>query len=82
MFTAQRVLYGTLFCAMGAIWAASGSLTGNVTDPQGQRVPDAEIRLAGDDGLRRMGRTSAQGSFSFTGLTAGSYTRHRQEFPF
>jgi len=70
-------------CAVGLlIWfstfavhaAAATSLTGSLTDPQGQLIPDATIRLLRRaDSTRRETRTDAQGRFSFANLDGGEY---------
>ena len=58
----------------GAALGADTGLTGEVTDPQGKRVPGAEVRLAGHgSSVRRDTRTDQQGHFSFVGLEAGDY---------
>jgi outer membrane receptor protein involved in Fe transport len=62
-----------LLASLGPATAADSSLTGEVTDPQGKRVPGAEVKLAGVGGVRREARTDDQGQFSFSGLPAGGY---------
>lgn len=63
-----------LMASMGYALAASGGLAGDVTDPQGQLVPGAEVRLAGPGGLRRQARTDSRGHFAFSGLDSGAYS--------
>jgi len=58
--------------ALRAAAAADGSLIGEVTDPQGKRVPGAELKLAGG-GIRKQTRADDQGHFSFSGLVSGDY---------
>jgi len=61
-------------CSLAVQAGAATDLTGSLTDPQGQLVSDATIRL-----LRRADSTSretkidAQGQFSFTNLDSGEY---------
>ena len=61
-------------CSLAVQAGAATDLTGSLTDPQGQLVSDATIRL-----LRRADSTSretnidAHGQFSFTNLDSGEY---------
>ena len=74
MFIWKYVLWGSLFGIAGTLSGASGGVTGSVTDPQGQRVPGAEVRLAESGSIRKTTRTTLEGAFSFTGIEAGNYT--------
>ena len=49
---------------------STGTLAGEVTTPAGEVIGDAEVNLVD---LRRRTRTTADGSFRFAGLPAGSY---------
>ena len=74
---AQRICPVVLvlwLCSFAAHAAAATGLMGSVTDPQGQLVPDATIRLLRRaDSTRRETKTDAQGRFSFTNLDGGEY---------
>src|SRR3984893_3451123 len=60
-------------CSFG-VQAAAASLAGSLTDPQGQFVPEATIRLLRRaDSTRRETKTDAQGRFSFNSLDGGEY---------
>jgi hypothetical protein len=73
---AQRLCSALLLwvCCFGARSAAATDLTGNLTDPQGQLIPGATIRLLRRaDSTRWETKTDAQGRFSFNSLDAGEY---------
>ena len=54
--------------------ASAAQLFGTVTDPQGQVVPQADVRLAARSGLtRREVHSDGQGRFAFDALDAGQY---------
>ena len=74
--SAQRLCSALLLwvCCFGARTAAATDLTGILTDPQGQLIPEATISLLRRaDSTRRETKTDAQGRFSFTGLDGGEY---------
>ncbi len=50
------------------------TLHGQVTDESGAVVPGAAVSLAGPEGFSRTAVAANDGSYSFGGLTAGSYT--------
>jgi hypothetical protein len=61
-------------CSFGLQAGAATSLTGRLTDPQGQLVPEATIRLLRRaDSTRRDTKTDAQGRFCFINLDGGEY---------
>jgi len=61
-------------CSLAVQAAAATGLTGGLTDPQGQLVSDATIRLLRRaDSTHRETKTDAQGRFSFTNLESGEY---------
>jgi hypothetical protein len=73
----QRLHYVALLlwlCSWSVGAAAATSLTGNLTDPQGQLLPNANIRLLrGADSTQRENQTDAEGHFAFSGLDGGEY---------
>lgn len=74
--SAQRLCSAVLLwvCCFSARTATATDLTGNLTDPQGQLIPQATIGLLRRaDSTRRETKTDAQGRFSFTGLDGGEY---------
>src|SRR6202158_3477196 len=73
--SAQRLCSALLlWVCFGARTAVATELVGNLTDPQGQLIPEATIRLMRRaDSTRREAKTDAQGRFSFTGLDSGEY---------
>lgn len=61
-------------CSFGIQAGAATGLTGRLTDPQGQLVRDATIRLLRSaDSTRRDTKTDAQGRFCFINLDGGEY---------
>lgn len=74
--SAQRLCsVGLLLCGFNiGVTAAATDFSGSLTDPQGQLVPNATVRLwRRADSTRHEGRTDAQGQFSFQGLDGGEY---------
>jgi len=58
-----------------ALLAADGSVAGQVTDPQGNLVPGATLRLSGGAGAAQISATSdTDGRFAFRALAPGMYT--------
>ncbi len=73
---AQRFCTVVLLCFCGVHLQAAGAtgLSGSLTDPQGQVIPDATIRIwRRADSTRWETKTDAQGQFSFNGLDGGEY---------
>lgn len=54
--------------------AQNATLRGIVTDESGALVPGATVTVKGAEGLLKTATTGNDGSYSFTGLAAGSYT--------
>ena len=56
-------------------WAQSGTVSGTVSDTNGDPVPGAMVSLEGADGSETGSAMSdADGAFSITGVAAGAYT--------
>lgn len=63
-----------LLSAAAPAWAALGSITGTLQDPQGAPVPGAAVRLAESAGEFRAETVSnAQGRYTFANLEPGGY---------
>jgi len=63
-----RILAALLFVAGVAFCDGPGTLSGQLTDPQGQPVADATVGMQG-----RQAHTASDGRFSFSALPAGEY---------
>jgi hypothetical protein len=71
--TLTVLVLAVLACGLSAM-GADGSIAGQITDPQGGSVPDAQIRLVRRaDNLRRETKTDRAGRYSFSSLDAGEY---------
>jgi hypothetical protein len=69
------VAYLLSFAVVAFAQTDRSSLTGNVTDGQGHRVPQAEVRaIQTSTGLERRTVTSAQGTYAIDSLPLGRYT--------
>jgi iron complex outermembrane recepter protein len=55
-------------------WAQGGSVSGRVVDAQGGAVAGVDVGLVPASGGPRSTRTRADGSFTFDGVPAGTYT--------
>ncbi|MGD0910093.1 MAG: carboxypeptidase-like regulatory domain-containing protein, partial [Candidatus Acidiferrales bacterium] len=54
--------------------AATGALSGTVTDPQGAAIANATVTITNSDtGQSRTGTTSADGTYKFGLLAPGNY---------
>jgi hypothetical protein len=61
-------------CSLGLQASGATGLTGSVTDPQGQLLPDAAVRLVRRaDSTGRETKTDAHGRFFFISLNGGEY---------
>ena len=70
------VAFGTLCLALCASAQTDRTyLTGTVTDPQGNRVPDAKVLAVEDStGLKRETQTTSQGTYQLADLPPGVFT--------
>src|SRR5437867_2364273 len=65
----------TVLFAIAGPAQQSGSLTGTVTDPSGQVVPGAVVKLTSEvNGQERETIANETGDFAFTALVPGAYT--------
>jgi hypothetical protein len=64
-----------LVAARGAWAQANAGITGTVTDAAGAIIPDANVTIV-NEGTSVSGKTvtTGSGTYSFTGLTPGTYT--------
>lgn len=63
-----------LFCAAIFAQKTSGSITGQVTDPSGAAVPNANVTLLNPSiGLNRTVHTNNQGEYTFDDVQIGTY---------
>jgi hypothetical protein len=68
------VVVGSLLMAGTALRAANGSVSGQVTDPQGKPVADAKIAAVQKrDSRTQETRSDSEGRFAFSALPAGEY---------
>jgi hypothetical protein len=73
-FSFRSVLAASLLVAGTGLSAPAGSVTGQITDPQGKPVADATVRvIEGRDARAGETRTGSDGRFGFSTLAAGSY---------
>jgi hypothetical protein len=63
-----------MICASWAAQAQTASLRGKVFDQSGAVVPRATVTVTGPEGTPKTTTTKDDGSYSFSGLTAGQYT--------
>src|SRR5271157_4908388 len=79
MFTRSKLVSPSLFAglfliAAAAFGAGDGSLSGQLTDPQGKPVSGARVRIAPARGSHvQEAHTDAGGEFAFSALPAGGY---------
>src|SRR5581483_11042390 len=81
MMSNRRMRGGLLFCCMlfiGTRVSAQvehSSLTGMITDPQGDRIPRAKIKVTEvSTGLQRETETTSQGSYRLFDLPTGTFS--------
>ena len=69
----QRLL-SVFFIALAlspAAFAQNSTLRGSVVDERGDAIPDAEVRLIGQDGKERKTKSGAAGDFSISNVPPG-----------
>ena len=62
------------FLTSASLLAQNATLRGQITDESGAVIPGATVTLKGPSGFVKTSTTGNDGSYSFTGLTPGSYT--------
>lgn len=67
------VCLATMICTSCAAQAQTASLRGKVFDQSGALVPQATVTITGPEGPPKTTTTANDGSYSFSGLTAGRY---------
>ena len=69
---ARAVFFMVLFCA--GLFAQTSSITGNVTDPTGSVIPNANITITNmGTGAERIATSDAQGSYTIVQVPPGFY---------
>jgi hypothetical protein len=70
------ILYSLLYCATALLAQSTGGLRGQVTDPSGAAIVDANVSLipAAGSSTPVTVQTNGQGFYEFKGLAAGKYT--------
>ena len=63
-----------IFCATLAAQSPLGSLHGQVLDPTGAVIPNADISVKGEDGRTITTRSDAIGNYTIRNLAAGKYS--------
>ena len=65
---------GWLLAGISGLWAQSGNVSGELTDPQGKPVPNGKVTLSqGSDPHPREAFTGAGGQFAISSVLPGSY---------
>src|SRR5260370_20432932 len=73
-FVSLGVIVSVLLVAGTALRADNGSVSGQLTDPQGKPVADATVSVVQDrDSQTAQTRTDANGRFAFYSLRLGVY---------
>ena len=68
------VIAGLILVTATGLRAANGSVSGQLTDPQGKPVADAKVNLVqGHDSRARETHSDSDGRFAFYSMPAGSY---------
>src|SRR5713101_7583341 len=61
------------FFLLASLWAQTTTLRGVVTDESGAVIPGASVTLNGPGGLVKATVAGNDGSYTFSGLSAGNY---------
>src|ERR1700692_1396127 len=70
----MAVLFLMLACGVGNAQVLYGSLTGNVTDPSGAAIPDANVEARNvGTGVTRTTTTDRRGVYLFNDVSQGNY---------
>ena len=74
--TSRKLVYAVLalLVAAGPVLAQTAALRGQVTDESGAVIPGAKVTLNGPSGLVKTTTSGNDGSYSFIGLSPGSYS--------
>ena len=67
-------LFALAVISAGSCFAQTPSLHGTITDPTGAVVPNANVTITDSSGTIRSAVSDKNGSYSFVGLSPGSYT--------
>ena len=67
------VFFIALALAASAL-AQNSTLRGRVLDERGDAIPEAEVKLIGQDGKERKTKSGAMGDFSISNVPPGAYT--------
>ena len=67
------LVFSLVFCFNAFSQSGTSTITGSVTDPQGNAVPGAKIALISDQGGRRDVVANDSGVFTFTSVQPGKY---------
>lgn len=68
------VLIVTIFAASSFAQAPAGRLRGQITDPTGAVIPQADITIKNSSGLVVAGKSGGAGEYDFRSLAPGKYT--------
>ena len=64
-----------VFAIVAPAQVTTGSISGSVMDPSGQRIAGASVKVINELNLEeRLGTTSELGDFTFAALAPGAYT--------
>src|SRR6266478_8181875 len=88
MMSLRKVLTHFVSLVLVSVFAISvfaqgrASLRGLITDEIGAAIVGATVTLTDASGAQKTATTNADGTYSFTGLTAGKYTIHATSMGF